>query len=119
MWADSNVSNGSSTTNNEIWTAEFNGSSSVLYVDGTAGTTGNVGDNSINGFWIGEENGSSEPNWNGLIGEILIFAKLPNLGFSLKSLIHVFLVHSKYASTPSLITKLSRFPSRSSTLSHP
>ncbi|MDC3284937.1 LamG domain-containing protein, partial [Flavobacteriaceae bacterium] len=73
MWADSNVSNGSSTTNNEIWTAEFNGSSSVLYVDGTAGTTGNVGDNSINGFWIGEENGSSEPNWNGLIGEILIF----------------------------------------------
>ncbi|MDB2414011.1 LamG domain-containing protein, partial [Flavobacteriaceae bacterium] len=73
MWADSNVSNGSSTTNNEIWTAEFNGSSSVLYVDGTPGTTGNVGDNSINGFWIGEENGSSEPNWNGLIGEILIF----------------------------------------------
>jgi hypothetical protein len=73
MWADSYLYNGSSTTNNEIWTAEFNGSSSVLYVDGTAGTTGNVGDNSINGFWIGEENGSNYPNWNGLIGEILIF----------------------------------------------
>ena len=73
MWADSYLYNGSSTTNNEIWTAEFNGSSSVLYVDGTAGSTGNVGDNSINGFWIGEENGSSDPNWNGLIGEILIF----------------------------------------------
>ncbi|MGB2327172.1 MAG: hypothetical protein ACPH3L_05250, partial [Flavobacteriaceae bacterium] len=73
MWADSYLYNGSSTTNNEIWTAEFNGSSSVLYVDGTPGTTGNVGNNSINGFWIGEENGSSYPNWNGLIGEILIF----------------------------------------------
>ena len=48
------------TTNNEIWTAEFNGSSSVLYVDGTTGATGNVGDNSINGFGLEKNNGSSD-----------------------------------------------------------
>ena len=53
--ADSYLYNGSSTTNNEIWTAEFNGSSSVLYVDGTQGPQVTLGDNSINGFWIGEE----------------------------------------------------------------
>ncbi len=79
MWANGGFNGTPGTTNPEVWSAEFNGASSKIYVNGSVDGSGTVGANTINGLWIGEEyNTVNHFHWDGLIAEIVLLDSVPS-----------------------------------------
>lgn len=71
-YAGSLVNDGTSNTNVHLFQALFNGASSVLRVDGGAGTSGNAGSNNLTGLTLGAQP-SGTSNWGGDIAEVIVY----------------------------------------------
>ncbi len=66
------LNGGSADANYNIWTALFNGGSSVLWINGVVNASGNAGANGIDGITIGGGY-SGLKNWPGDVAEVIIY----------------------------------------------
>jgi len=73
MFAGSDLDDNSDDTNNNIFAALFNGSSSTLRINGTQVANGNAGGNSSTGLTTGARNGGGAGFGDFDIGEILFY----------------------------------------------
>lgn len=64
-------------TNYNIWTCTFNGTSSILRINGGAGNTGNAGTNTPTRFTIGSNAAGTGTFWIGDLAKLAVFNRIP------------------------------------------